>query len=120
MITVIYRRLSRSGLALIDSSGGALTFQDDPDFPAGPGMWDNYPHNLPRDYLIHHVKGHASECMNVERIIADAFPDEFPYGDGEVFPADQRVIAIDTPTSMAMRAAREIESLRAQLKAAQE
>ena len=81
--------------------------------------WDSYPHNLPRETLIRHVKGHAAECANVEQILAEAMPELFGLGDGVDYPAELGAIGEHTPTTMAMTAKAEIERLRTALEADQ-
>lgn len=71
----------------------------------------NWPENLPREDLVRFTREFANELRRVEQTIAEAFPDEFPLGDGENFPADQRLVEFDA-SEMASKAVDEIKLLR--------
>lgn len=80
---------------------------------AEPGAkFKDWPENLPREDLVRLLRGYAGMCMRVEQCIAEAFPDQFPLGDGEDFPADQRLVVDQDAEAMADLAIREIVTLR--------
>lgn len=82
-----------------------------------PGArFKDWPENLPRDDLVRFTREFAKELRRVEQTIAEAFPDEFPLGDGESFPTSQRLVELDA-SEMASKAVGEIKLLRSYIEA---
>lgn len=79
---------------------------------SGVSKFADWPENLPREDLIRLLRGYADMARRVEQIIADAFPDQYPLGDGDVLPSDQRLVIDEDAVAMAEKAVVEIERLR--------
>lgn len=80
----------------------------------GPGAkFKDWPENLPREDLVRLLRGYANECRHVEQNIAAAFPDQYPLGDGEYVPRNQRVVIDESADDMSLMAAEAITALRA-------
>lgn len=91
----------------------------DPEAPhedtGPPSKFTDWPENLPREELIRLLRGYAWKDHQAAQIIATAFPDEYPLGDGEIIPADERVVFDEDSIAMAEKAAGEINRLRTEV-----
>lgn len=89
----------------------------DPEAPhedtGPPSKFTDWPENLPREELIRLLRGYAWKDHQAAQIIATAFPDEYPLGDGEIIPADERVVFDEDSIAMAEKAVAKIDQLRA-------
>lgn len=72
----------------------------------------NWPENLPREDLIRLLRGFANLARKVEQTIAAAFPDEYPLGDGDIIPSDQRIVVDGDALLMAEKVVAEVARLR--------
>lgn len=71
----------------------------------------NWPEHLTHKELVDQLRRHAWDQHRVGQIIAQAFPADYPLGDGEIIPIGQRLVLDDAQT-MAAKAVAEIGRLR--------
>lgn len=80
--------------------------------PGFASKFANWPENLPREDLVRLLRGYANVARKVEQTIAASFPDEFPLGDGDIVPVDERVVIDHDAVAMAEKAVAELDRLR--------
>lgn len=76
-------------------------------------VFENWPENLPREDLVRLLRGYATEYWRAEQALAGLFPDRYPLGDGEVIPADERVVLMEDLQILVAETIAEVERLRA-------
>lgn len=64
-----------------------------------------------RKDLVRTLRAYAKYQHDMEQTLASVFPDDYPYGDGENCPSDERYLG-EAPEELAERVRREVEHLR--------